>query len=455
MAEGEEQIQTQLLSDFDAVIVSAPVANGGIEEKPGHGFPLHVTETSEVAGTVTITCPKVEPFASDSASQDTPGLPLPAQPRKPTDDRPRQIRSCKKQVPERNRSANDYANTCSAPRAQVEAAAGAEEESSNSKATNGTHSDSTQTQSHTSSSSNADKAAAPLVTGSDSTETAVTNGISCENQQTNKSGPMQSSPSSTYYNMSNPPSSRPGQQRQPILYPGPPYGASGISSQYGYGDSPVQAPPDPFRGSPPTGGSIMSLPSMRTFDPLQPPQHPSVPLAPHGIGMPGPPVPGGMMYYGPPQVAVPGQPYMVHDAMNSRYALPPNDPRAVLSGAHARHKKACRTFPRSRRCRKLTHVLRLGDQAAHEDWLLDLSQASNKGMRFPSMPSLLLFEYCPYEIASDLGHNATQELLSLMALPRLLMESRDPTVLPSAAISHLLSCHSQSFLPPGTVTPQG
>lgn len=128
--------------------------------------------------------------------------------------------------------------------------------------------------------------------------------------------------------MSNPPQ-HPGHQRPPVGFPSPTYGAQ---SMYGYG-SPSGQPGDPYRG--PAGAhQPMSLPSMRTFDPVQQQQAQQAPMAQQMMQVQATMPP----YYGHP-VPLAGNPYsMPPDAMASRYALPPNDPRFL---GNPRNKKVC------------------------------------------------------------------------------------------------------------------
>ncbi|KAF2998362.1 hypothetical protein E8E14_005026 [Neopestalotiopsis sp. 37M] len=117
--------------------------------------------------------------------------------------------------------------------------------------------------------------------------------------------------------MSNPPQ-HPGHQRPPVGFPSPTYGSQNI---YGYG-SPTGPPGDPYRG-PPGGHQPMSLPSMRTFDPVQQQQAQQAPMAQQMMQVQATMPP----YYAHP-VPLAGNPYsMPPDAMASRYALPPTDPR--------------------------------------------------------------------------------------------------------------------------------
>ncbi|KAH8195082.1 hypothetical protein TruAng_010758 [Truncatella angustata] len=117
--------------------------------------------------------------------------------------------------------------------------------------------------------------------------------------------------------MSNPPH-HPGHGRPPVGFPSPTYGSQGI---YGYG-SPSGATGDPYRGHP-GGHQPMSLPSMRTFDPVQQQQAQQAPMAQQMMQVQASMPP----YYGH-AVPLAGNPYSLPpEAMGSRYALPPSDPR--------------------------------------------------------------------------------------------------------------------------------
>ncbi|ETS72984.1 hypothetical protein PFICI_15376 [Pestalotiopsis fici W106-1] len=142
--------------------------------------------------------------------------------------------------------------------------------------------------------------------------------------------------------MSNPPQ-HPGHQRPPVGFPSPTYGSQGI---YGYG-SPTGPPGDPYRG--PSGGhQPMSLPSMRTFDPVQQQQAQQVPMAQQMMQVQATMPP----YYAHP-VPLPGNPYsMPPDAMASRYALPPTDPRFLGNPRNKKQEIKRRTKTGCLTCRK-------------------------------------------------------------------------------------------------------
>ncbi|KAK6076341.1 negative acting factor [Seiridium cupressi] len=125
------------------------------------------------------------------------------------------------------------------------------------------------------------------------------------------SAPLSPSPAAI---MSNPPQ-YPGHTRPPVGFPSPTYASQGM---YGYGSPPG----DPYRG-PPGAHQPMSLPSMRTFDPVQQQQAQQAPMAQQMMQVQATMPP----YYAHP-VPLAGNPYSLPpDAMGSRYALPPNDPR--------------------------------------------------------------------------------------------------------------------------------
>lgn len=156
-----------------------------------------------------------------------------------------------------------------------------------------------------------------------------------------------SSPLAVATAMSNHPPQPPGpprqqQQQQPPLAmsyaPQPTWQPAGL---YGYHSAPIQGN-DAYRASPSVTNGAMSLPSMRTFDPVQQtqqqhqqPQHSHVAMTiPHAVA----PVPGNIGYYQQPAPLGSNSAYgLTPDAMGHRYPLPPSDPRGVLAGA--RHKK--------------------------------------------------------------------------------------------------------------------
>lgn len=130
---------------------------------------------------------------------------------------------------------------------------------------------------------------------------------------------------------------------QPVSYPGPstPYATTVGVTTAQYASYPAvtsQQPLDAYRPNPmPVGSNVMSLPSMRTIDPVPQQPGPSV-TNPQGMqmSMPMAPVSGGLPFYGHhgmPMAAGYGIP---SDPM-SRYALP-HDPRLL---GHRGPKKVC------------------------------------------------------------------------------------------------------------------
>ncbi|KAI4592263.1 hypothetical protein KJ359_011322 [Pestalotiopsis sp. 9143b] len=116
---------------------------------------------------------------------------------------------------------------------------------------------------------------------------------------------------------------------------------------YGYG-SPSGQPGDPYRG--PAGAhQPMSLPSMRTFDPVQQQQAQQAPMAQQMMQVQATMPP----YYGHP-VPLAGNPYsMPPDAMASRYALPPNDPRFLGNPRNKKRRIKCdEQHPVCKNCQK-------------------------------------------------------------------------------------------------------
>ncbi|KAI0126226.1 hypothetical protein BJ170DRAFT_464255 [Xylariales sp. AK1849] len=181
-----------------------------------------------------------------------------------------------------------------------------------------------------------------VATGSNST--VLTNGTPPVNRvQQNSSAPL--SPGSAA--MSNPPQ-HPGHPRQPVGFPSPTYNSQGMNAHYGYANAAGQ-PADPYRGSPgtPAGNSNpMSLPSMRTFDPIQQQQAQQVPVAAQMMQ-----IQQTMPYY--PQPVLAGNPYgLPPEAMGPRYALPPSDPRNMMAGPRNKKEIKRRTKTGCLTCRK-------------------------------------------------------------------------------------------------------
>lgn len=162
--------------------------------------------------------------------------------------------------------------------------------------------------------------------------------VAAHGQQQNDPTPL--SPSSATA-MSNPPH-HPGHPRPPVGFPSPTYSSPGFNAHYGYANPPGQ-PGDPYRSpGPPGNAHPMSLPSMRTFDPVQQQQAQQVPMAQQMMqaqsSMPSSMAQAPGMAYYPQPVPLPGNPYTLPpEAMGSRYALPPTDPRSILG--NPRNKK--------------------------------------------------------------------------------------------------------------------
>ncbi|KAL6358314.1 hypothetical protein LRP88_08497 [Fusarium phalaenopsidis] len=140
----------------------------------------------------------------------------------------------------------------------------------------------------------------------------------------------------------------------PVSYPGPstPYATTVGTTTAQYASYPAvtsQQPVDAYRPNPmPVGSNVMSLPSMRTIDPVPQQPGPSV-TNPQGMqmSMPMAPVSGGLPFYGHhgmPMAAGYGIP---SDPM-SRYALP-HDPRLL---GHRGPKKCDETHPTCNNCKK-------------------------------------------------------------------------------------------------------
>ncbi|KAK8062471.1 hypothetical protein PG997_014568 [Apiospora hydei] len=157
-------------------------------------------------------------------------------------------------------------------------------------------------------------------------------------------------PTPTSRAMSNPPPPhQSGPPRQHIPYPAPTYASP---MQYAYPAS-AGSSADVYRGSPTAASHAMSLPSMRTIDPLQHQQqqqqqqqhlqqqqhHQQQQQQQQQIAMAAPmgQMLQGMSYYPPPPLQLPGSFTAFPADGIPRYAIPPSDPRTVL--ASGRHKK--------------------------------------------------------------------------------------------------------------------
>ena len=133
------------------------------------------------------------------------------------------------------------------------------------------------------------------------------------------------------------------QSRQPVSYPSPTsYPSPNLSTaQYSYPAPNQQQVNAPYRASPTGSNGSLSLPSMRSLDPLQQQthQHMSSPLPPPVAQM------GGPYYHNQQGMPHPSQGYpnVTSDptGQGMRYALPVTDSR-VMSGG--RHKKVCVFF---------------------------------------------------------------------------------------------------------------
>lgn len=126
-----------------------------------------------------------------------------------------------------------------------------------------------------------------------------------------------------------------GQSRQPVSYPSPTsYPSPSLSSaQYNY-PPPNNQQSEPYRASPTGSNGSLSLPSMRSLDPLQQ-------QAQHHMGSPLPPPVaqmGGPYYHNQGQTLPhPSQyPNVTSDptGQNMRYALPVTDSRVMSGGRH-------------------------------------------------------------------------------------------------------------------------
>jgi hypothetical protein len=168
-----------------------------------------------------------------------------------------------------------------------------------------------------------------------------------------------------------------GQSRQPVSYPSPTsYPSPSMSNaQYNYPPPNNQQVNEPYRASPTGSNGSMSLPSMRSLDPLQQ-QHMGSPL-PH------PPVAqmGGAYYHNQGQTLPhPSYPNVTSDptGANMRYALPVTDSRVMSGGRHKKVREIVIPIERSASYFADT-FRRTGNQASYQDWLFDLQKAQNKG----------------------------------------------------------------------------
>ncbi|KAH8808317.1 hypothetical protein F5884DRAFT_364817 [Xylogone sp. PMI_703] len=128
-----------------------------------------------------------------------------------------------------------------------------------------------------------------------------------------------------------------GQSRQPVSYPSPTsYPSPSLqNAQYNYPPPNNQQVSEPYRASPTGSNGSMSLPSMRSLDPLQQQQqaqqhHMGSPLPPPVAQMGGP-------YYTPQGQPIPYPSVTSDPTGQMRYALPVTADSRVMSGG--RHKK--------------------------------------------------------------------------------------------------------------------
>lgn len=160
-----------------------------------------------------------------------------------------------------------------------------------------------------------------------------------------------------------------GQPRQPVSYPSPTYGGSPSmgNTQYNYPAPNVQG--EQYRDSSTGSNASMSLPSMQAM-----------------TSSLGGPVGGGPYYQ---SLSHPSSyPNVTSDptGQNMRFALPQQGDARVMSGG--RHKKVSATSAAAAAAAAaildglrvlLIWFIVVGDQASHQDWMLDLPQAQNQG----------------------------------------------------------------------------
>ena len=160
-----------------------------------------------------------------------------------------------------------------------------------------------------------------------------------------QNGSVPSSPS-----MSNPHHQQQGgQSRQPVSYPSPTsYPSPSMSNpQYNYPPPNNQQVNESYRASPTGSNGSMSLPSMRSLDPMQQQQQHM------GSPLPHPPVAqmGGNYYHNQGQTLPhPSYPNVTSDpnGANMRYALPVSDPRVMSGGRHKKVSEIVISIIRSR-----------------------------------------------------------------------------------------------------------
>lgn len=159
------------------------------------------------------------------------------------------------------------------------------------------------------------------------------------------------------------------QSRQPVSYPSPTnYPSPSMSSaQYNYPPPNNQQANEPYRASPTGSNGSLSLPSMRSLDPLQQQAQQHM-----GGGSPLPPPVaqmGGPYYHNQgqtlPHPSHQQYPNVTSDptGQNMRYALPVTSDSRVMSGG--RHKKVGSTSPSNPCAIFADGICRTGDQASH------------------------------------------------------------------------------------------
>lgn len=130
-----------------------------------------------------------------------------------------------------------------------------------------------------------------------------------------------------------------GQSRQPVSYPSPTsYPSPGLSSaQYSYPAPNQQQGSEPYRASPTGSNGSVSLPSMRSLDPLQHQQQTHQHMAGSPLPPPGPQM-GAPYYHSNQTLPHPSHQYpnVTSDpsGQNMRYALPQTDNRVMSGGRH-------------------------------------------------------------------------------------------------------------------------
>lgn len=130
-----------------------------------------------------------------------------------------------------------------------------------------------------------------------------------------------------------------GQARQPVSYPSPTsYPSPSLqSAQYNYPPPNNQQVNEPYRASPTGSNGSMSLPSMRSLDPLQQQQQQQPQQHHMGSPLPPPVAQMGGPYYTPQGQPIPYPSVTSDPTGQMRYALPVTADSRVMSGG--RHKK--------------------------------------------------------------------------------------------------------------------